>query len=77
MYYFYINYPNFKDRTILIHDGECGHCQNGNGMRESGNNEKGFWAGPFKDLSQAEQSLQSLIKFFNHKPPIDNHSCCN
>jgi len=77
MYYFYINYPTFKDRTILIHYGDCGQCKKGNGMFDSGSNEKGFWAGPFKDLNQAEQSLHSLIRLFNHKPPTGNHSCCN
>jgi hypothetical protein len=77
MYYFYINFPNFKDRTILIHNGDCGNCQNGIGMNDIGSNERGFWAGPFKDLNQAEQALQSLIKLFNHKPMTGNHTSCN
>ena len=66
MYYFYINYPNFKDRTILIHNGDCGQCQNGNGMQGSGSNERGFWAGPFEELIHAEEALKSLIKLFNY-----------
>lgn len=40
MYYFYINFPTFKDRTILIHHGDCGQCKDGNGMFESGSNKK-------------------------------------
>jgi len=76
MYYFYINYPNFKDRTILIHYSDCGNCQNGTGKQGSGSNEKGFWAGPFKELIHAEEALKSLIKLFNYQPEIGNHSCC-
>lgn len=76
MYYFYINFKTFKDRTILIHHGDCGHCKNGNGMFESGSNEKGFWAGPFKELSHADEALNSLIKLFNYQPEIGRHSCC-
>jgi len=77
MYFFYVNFPNFKDRTILIHKANCGHCQNGIGMKVLGSNERGFWAGPFKELNQAEESLNNLIKFFNHKPEIGNHTCCS
>ncbi len=76
MYYFYINYPNFKDRTILIHNGDCGQCKDVYGMFDSGSNEKCFWAGPFKELNHADEALKSLIKLFNYEPEIGNHSCC-
>jgi hypothetical protein len=76
MYFFYINYPNIRNRTILIHHSDFGQCQNGNGMHGSGSNERGFWACLFKDLNLAEQLLQSLISLLNHQLPTGNHSCC-
>jgi len=77
MYYFYLNFPTFKERTILIHKGDCSECQNGNGKQGSGSNEKGFWAGPFHELSHAEEALKKMIKLFNHQPKTKNHRCCN
>jgi hypothetical protein len=76
MYYFYINYPRFKDRTILIHHGYCGDCQNGTGKQGSGSNEKGFWTGSFANLSDAETALKLLVEKFKNPPKIRNHSCC-
>jgi hypothetical protein len=76
MYYFYINYPTFKDRTILIHHGDCGDCQNGTDKQGSGSNEKGFWTGSFANLSDAETALKLLVEKFKNPPKIRNHSCC-
>jgi hypothetical protein len=76
MYYFYINYPNLKDRTILIHHGDCGNCQNGTGKQGSGSNEKGFWTGSFSSLSDAETALELLVKLFKNPPNTGNCSCC-
>jgi hypothetical protein len=75
MYYFYINFPTIKDRKILIHKGECGYCQNGNGMQDSGSNEKGFWAGPFKELDHAETALKKLLSLFKDPPKSGKHDC--
>ena len=61
MYYFYINYPRFKDRTILIHHGDCGDCQNGTGKQGSGSNEKAF--GP--DHSQIFQMLKLPLNYWS------------
>jgi hypothetical protein len=77
MFYFYINFPNSRNHTIQIHSGDCGFCQNGNGMHDSTNSENGFWAGPFPNLQQAEVTLQRLINLFQNPPNIANHSCCN
>ena len=76
MYYFYINYPNFKDRTILIHHGDCGQCQNGTRKQGAGSNEKGFWTGSFAKLSDAETALELLVKLFKNPPNTENCSCC-
>lgn len=75
MYYFYINFPTFKNRTILIHKGECGDCQNGNGKRNVGSNEKGFWAGPFKKYAHAYSALSKLQSKFRNPPEIGDCSC--
>lgn len=76
MCYFYVNYSNFNARIFFIHHGECGQCQNGNGMKGSGSNERGFWAGPFREFKHAAESLKRLIKLFNCQPEIGIHSCC-
>lgn len=76
MYYFYINFPNFKDRIILIHHGDCGNCQKGNGKQGSGSNEKGFWTGSFSNLSDAETALKLLVKLFKDPPKAGNCTCC-
>ena len=75
MYYFYINYPNFKDRIILIHHGDCSQCQNGNGMHEAGSNEKGFWAGPFKKYDHAAIALAKLVAKFRNPPETGDCGC--
>jgi hypothetical protein len=76
MYYFYINFPNFNDRTILIHHGTCGRCQNGNGQRGSGTNAIGFWAGPFQTYNDAHGALTKLIRRFQNPPNIDDCGAC-
>jgi len=75
MYYFYINFPTFKQRTILIHKGECGDCQNGNGKRNIGSNEKGFWAGPFKKYEHAYSALSKLQSKFQNPTKIGDCNC--
>ena len=75
MYYFYINFPTFKNRTILIHKGECGDCQNGNGKRNIGSNHRGFWAGPFKKYDQAYSALSKLQSKFRNPPEIGDCRC--
>jgi hypothetical protein len=76
MYYFYINYPNFKDRTILIHNGDCGNCQSGTGKQGAGSNEKGFWTGSLSNLSDTQTALELLVKLFKNRPKTGNCSCC-
>jgi hypothetical protein len=75
MFYFYINFPTFKSRTILIHRGECGDCQNGIGKHNIGSNEKGFWSGPFKNLDDADSAMKKLQKKFKYPPNIGNCTC--
>ena len=76
MYYFYVNFPRIKERKILIHKGECPDCKNGNGLHNLGSNEKGFWAGPFNELSHAESALRKLLSLFRDAPESGNHTCC-
>ena len=76
MYYFYINFPTLNERIVLINYGDYGQCKNGNGMFESGSNKRGFWAGQFKELSHADEALNSLIKLFNYQPENGKHICC-
>ena len=74
-FYFYLNFPRFSDKKILIHVHTCGHCANGNGKRGTGSNEKGFWAGPFKKYSHAKEALLKLILKFENPPETGNCNC--
>ena len=67
MYYFYLNFPNYKSKNIMIHSSECGDCKSGIGKRGSLSNEKGFWAGPFETYLNAELCLEELLKKVNVK----------
>jgi len=71
MYYFYLNFPNYKDKEILIHTKNCGFCKN-----ETGNTRNGFWAGPFNNLEDAETNLKSLNNLVIHKFKFRKSSCC-
>jgi hypothetical protein len=74
-FYFYINFPTFASKKILIHRGTCGHCNHGNGKKGGGSNEKGFWAGPFNSHSNARRALDSLIGKFQNPPLTGDCSC--
>jgi hypothetical protein len=72
MYFFYLNFPTYKERTILIHKKECGFCKN-----EIGNTNNGFWAGPFQNLYEIESSLKKLNNLMIIKFQFKNCSCCD
>lgn len=61
MYYFYLNYPNYKTNPIIIHHQDCGDCKSGHGKLGSLSNKNGFWAGPFKTVKNTEDSLNRLL----------------
>ena len=75
MYYFYLNFPNFKSKPIRIHIGSCGHCNSGNG-KLSLSNSRGFWAGPFQSLDDIDASLKELQKIVTHPFTYEKCSCC-
>ena len=78
MFYFYINFPNFKKRIIKIHKAECSRCKNGKGQNgEEYSNEKGFWAGPFDIYANIVLALENLVTKFNSKVHFDNCKFCN
>lgn len=71
MYYFYFNFPNFNDRTILIHRKECGFCKS-----ETGSTYNGFWAGPFSKMKDAEICLQTFNGFLKKNFEFAKCRCC-
>ncbi len=71
MYYFYLNFPKYKDKEILIHKKNCGFCKN-----ETGNTINGFWAGPFTKIEDAEINLIKLNNLVIHKFKYRKCSCC-
>jgi len=75
MYYFYINFPRFSDKTILIHSGACSKCNNGLGLRGLGSTSRGFWAGPFMQHAQASAALDLLVSKFVNPPLTSNCDC--
>ena len=78
MFYFYINFPNFKKRVIKIHKADCGICKNGKGKNgDEYSNEKGFWAGPFEKYHDTVLALEKLISKFNSKVNFGNRKFCN
>jgi hypothetical protein len=74
-FYFYVNFPRFSERRILIHRNTCGHCNDGNGQRGTGSNEKGFWAGPFKQYDHASEALRKLNSKFQNPPMTGDCDC--
>jgi hypothetical protein len=78
MFYFYINFPNFKERVIIMHKADCGMCRNGKGQNgPEYSNERGFWAGPFEKYPDTVLALEKLISKFNTKVNFDNCRFCN
>lgn len=71
MYYFYLNFPEYKRKEILIHNSNCGHCNN-----ETGNTENGFWAGPFTKIEDVETNLKKLNSLVKHNFKYRKCSCC-
>lgn len=71
MYYFYLNFPTYKDKPIKIHNKECGFCN-----PETGCTYNGFWAGPFVNINDAETSLKNLNKLMSVKFEFGKCSCC-
>jgi hypothetical protein len=74
-YYFYVNFPNFASKTILIHKGTCGHCNQGLGKNGIGSNERGFWAGPFGQYDNARAALTNLFDKFINPPQTGDCNC--
>lgn len=76
MYYFYFNFPNYKSKSIIIHDGNCGDCNSSQGKLGSLSNSNGFWAGPFKTVIEVELALNKLLKLVEHKFNYEKCSRC-
>ena len=74
-FYFYVNFPRFAEKKILIHRNTCLRCKNGDGLRGAGSNEKGFWTGPFKKYAHAYSALSKLQSKFRNPPEIGDCSC--
>ena len=74
-FYFYVNFPRFWEKKIMIHRNTCLRCKNGSGLRGAGSNEKGFWAGPFKNYEHAYSALSKLQSKFQNPPEIGDCSC--
>ncbi len=67
MYYFYLNFPNYKTNSIRIHHQDCGDCKSGQGKLGSLSNKNGFWAGPFNTIEDTEDSLNKLLNLVEYK----------
>ena len=76
MYYFYLNFPNYKTKSIMIHHQDCGHCRSGHGKLSSLSNKNGFWAGPFNAIEDTEDSLEKLMKLVVNKFTYTICRCC-
>lgn len=74
-FYFYVNFPRFSEKKILIHRNTCGHCNSGQGKRGTGSNEKGFWCGPFKKYDHAAIALTKLIAKCSNSPKTGDCDC--
>ena len=71
MYYFYLNFPNFSSRIILIHVKTFHH------VRPENNSYNGFWAGPFKTKYDVEFSLKNLNTLMKSGFQYAYCDCCN
>jgi hypothetical protein len=47
----------------------------GMGKHNVGSNEKGFWAGPFREYEHAASALKKIRKKFRNPPKIGACSC--
>jgi len=57
----YYVYESQLQRHARIHDGECGHCQDGQGKHGLGSaTPTGRWHGPFETLEGAQQAAAGL-----------------
>ncbi len=74
-FYFYVNFPRFSEKKILIHRNTCLRCKNGAGLRGGSSNEKGFLAGPFKKYDHAAIALTKLIAKFSNPPETGDCGC--
>jgi hypothetical protein len=74
-FYFYVNFPRFSEKNILIHRNTCLRCKNGSGLRGSGSNEKGFWAGSFKRYNHASEALRKMNSKFKNPPMMGDCDC--
>ena len=74
-FYFYLNFPRFSEKRILIHRNSCLRCKNGEGLHGAGSNEKGFWAGPFNHYEHANDALRKLISKFSNPPETGDCDC--
>ena len=74
---FYVNFPRFSEKIILIHRNTYLKCRNGDGLHSTGSNEKGFWAGPFNKHIHASIALSKLISKFENPPETGYCNCVN
>jgi hypothetical protein len=74
-YCFYLNFPRFTEKRILIHRNTCGHCNDGQGQRGTGINEGGFWTGQFKQHAHASEALRRLNSKFQNPPLTGDCDC--
>ena len=74
-FFFYVNFPRFTEKPIFIHRNTCGHCKDGNGQKGMGSNEKGFWAGPFKQYDHAYEALMKLNSKFHGRATTGDCDC--
>lgn len=74
-YYIYENWQaHAPERILRIHEGNCGFCQNGNGMREDANRGlNGVWIGPFDELDSAQNYCTNRT----NDAVITIHNCIN
>jgi hypothetical protein len=76
MYYFYLNFPNYKKNSIMIHYQDCGDCKSGHGKLGSLSNKNGFWAGPFNSIRDTEDALNKLMNLVEYKFTFKTCSRC-
>ena len=68
IYWVYENYPNNK---VVVHRSKCSYCNDGRGMRGTGNTKNGVWHGPYTDSCSARSKAAST-----HRADIRSCSIC-